>query len=475
MASECVRLDDNLKDLGLMQIPYTATYIYQNTYTSPDTELNDYSASRDIVFNDMQKKLNSVTQYIGLAYYATNQFTFRYNTNDAANLFNNFSKLNRSNPDLTEVINKINSVLKEIINSNQNKDNIFSNDIAELSNCKSYLEKASKFLKSNDSNCQKTISDIVYTIQAKFIPLLTKLNFRNASITDIIEKLIAQNELICYTIAETFPKLQPFTTKIQPFIKLLAKGYDFDKASTYSEYFKLISDLEIVFEDGEIKEVLSKINSFVKDYTSVGKDENGKEYIDFKVESFLTNLQQIKYDKQGVFPVSFLFTVGVNSGIFGSPVYLKNDTINNLSFVSEKIGLKIKLIDNKFWKTRNPGEVYKRNFNSTYTKISPPKEPIISDWHLLLYGSGILYNIAKLKTNSTFNSPLIGFGMGITCYNSLDVNLSIAYPLLPESKHLSNPLYNLGFDIRFGEYLDRLNKRKSQKNIQNILAKTTAK
>jgi hypothetical protein len=92
----------------------------------------------------------------------------------------------------------------------------------------------------------------------------------------------------------------------------------------------------------------------------------------------------------------------------------------------------------------------------------------------LFYGSGLLYNIINTGNSSVFRSPLIGTGLGITFYNSLDLNFTASVPIFSDrtlSKSFEYPLYSINFDIRIGEYFERLSKKRSDKATQKNLAK----
>jgi hypothetical protein len=219
-----------------------------------------------------------------------------------------------------------------------------------------------------------------------------------------------------------------------------------------------------LFKGEKIKTVLSYANTFVKDYTVLKADQNGKEVIEFRVEDFLSKLQNIR--KENYNPLKFHFTVGVNSGYFKDELTFKGDTLSAFSSISEKIGLKIKIYDSRFIKLRNPGETFKI-FRNKYIRDAPPKDPLISDVHFLVYGSGILYSILNTSSNKTFDAPLLGAGLGLSFSNALDFNVSAAIPMLPDrsfNSSFKNPMLNIGFDLQISEYLSRVNKKKKAKN-----------
>lgn len=475
MASEVVRENESLKDLGVMRISYSATYEYLNEYKNAraNPEMKAIVSPAGKLYTDMKSKMKSIAGVIGLLSYVTNQFTFRYNQLDVASpeaLAGMSNALAGSRADFDAAIRKLGQITQAI---SQNRDTIYKNDISQLIRIKTYLEKAQKFLQAyggNFSGKESTVSDIIYTIQSDFTPLLTKMAFIDPAVTNLITSLTGQNEILAGKIISTLEGFQSFNEKILPLFRLVSRLYEFNKATTFSEYIKLVNDLEEVFPDEKIKDAISKINSFVKDYAVIKTNDNGREVLDFNVESFLVKLENMK--KYRYRQWEFLLTVGASSGFFTKELIMKGDTLNSFSFVSEKIGIKYKIWDFD-WMTRNPGETYRvRKYE--YTKVTSPKEPIVSDIHALLYGSGLLYNILNTGNSSVFKAPLVGTGLGITFVNALDLNLTASIPIFSDRSFKSSfdyPLLSLNFDIRFTEYLNRLQKKREANRNQKNLAK----
>ncbi len=219
---------------------------------------------------------------------------------------------------------------------------------------------------------------------------------------------------------------------------------------------------------------MATLISFVKDYTVTDFDNNGKEVLSFNIESFVIKLQSLRPYKFN--PFEFHFTVGVNNAFFNTPLSLEDTPpIYNLSYVSEKIGLKYKIRDKAFWLNRNPGETY-RIRNRNYIKSSAPKEPLVSNFHMLFYGSGLLYNLVNVKTSKEFNFPIVGLGLGLTFSNALDFNVTFGVPIVKtEEFSLKNNLINAGFDIQFSEYYNRLTEKRNANKTQKRLAEAIKK
>lgn len=317
----------------------------------------------------------------------------------------------------------------------------------------------------------------MYTIYSDFVPILKEQSFRSIQYIEIVNVLNDFNEMLYKNLLINNDVLRKYEKEIPNFLQLVSKLYQFDRSATISEYMKLIDDIGTYFPDDNIRNSLSTVIKFVKDYTVIEKNNEEKDIILFNVESFLLKLQSIKPYRLN--RVQFMFAVGVNNAMFKSDLQLPDGSISrNLSFVGEKIGAKWKLYDWSFSRTRNPGETYKTGkwfspgFNiGTFTRHDPPKEPLISNLHLVVYGTGILYNLVNTKTEKEFTMPLIAGGAGLTFYNGLDLNVSWGVPIF-SNKPISPSVgfLNIGFDIQFIEYYDRLMEKRKNNQTQKRLA-----
>ena len=133
--------------------------------------------------------------------------------------------------------------------------------------------------------------------------------------------------------------------------------------------------------------------------------------------------------------------------------------------------LKFKIMSKGDWWPKNPGETY-GSLGYHYIKTSAPKEPVISNWHVLIYGSGILYNLINSSTNKEFSYPLIGVGTGVTFFNALDFNISVGLPLLENGGFTAmkkNAFIGFGFDIPIGEYLKEVGKKRKERKLRKQL------
>jgi hypothetical protein len=534
MTSKAIREDRTLKQLGLMQVGYSETYEYLNLFNKLIHDKDSLEFKRiyfnveptrnekkklnqdqinlltistklikkntvllaDSVYKDMRETLNSCTNFIGIVNYLVEDKTFRYNLDNLAKInYLDNKPVSFDTKRLKEINDSIKSLIKKLESEQpsalskfstiegvnvlvQKQDSSLKADIQNLVKIYFYIDKAIKQIEATKSETDnitrlKTYADILYTFNSDFIPLLKNQSFRSFKYIDIIDSMNLFNNDFFTNIISTNEVLNKYKSEIPQFLLLVSKLYQFDRGSTISEYMKLLDDIGTTFPDDNVRNALSTVLKFVKDYSVIEKKDNNKEVLSFNVESFLYKLQTIKpYSNKRL---SFLFTVGVNNAMFSKDLVLPDSSISrNLSFVGEKIGLKYTLHNWAFSRTRNPGETYRTSTwivnTSTFIKTGPPKEPIVSNWHLLAYGSGILYNLVNTKTQKEFNMPIIGIGTGLTFYNGLDFNISWGVPIMANRPISSdNGFWNIGFDIQFIEYYDRLMEKRKSNQIQKRL------
>ena len=80
--------------------------------------------------------------------------------------------------------------------------------------------------------------------------------------------------------------------------------------------------------------------------------------------------------------------------------------------------------------------------------------------HLMVYGSGLLYNLVDLKSNDDWNQAVVGTGIGVTFFNGLSANIGVAVPFTDNNFKSENAYLNIGFDIPIIEYIGALSKKK---------------
>ena len=521
IASEVIRNDEKLRDLGLMRISYSTNYDYlnlykqQQNYNAPkDTTKNKAGIERELnkkgnsknVYDEMECFLEKYTKHIGTIKYIIENRSFKSNSAsnviatqviDSNNLFKFFESkkakgvaLDKDNikvanftsfkdsivntlKQLSEKYNTASIKNKELVNENYLED--LETAIKKLTASLNYIKRIKEHLKgvTKDNVTRKVliISDMLYTLKNEVIP---NIEYSIKFAPDLIATKDAVTDLakdIYLILLPEIKYLDNINKDPAPFLKLVSKLYEFDKSKTFSEYISLITLLDEIFETGNFKTALSTINTFVKDYTKIATDEKGNEVLVFNVESFLVKLNTIQSDK--IRRVQFHFTVGMNTALFlnGNFDIGNNEKISSFSHFSEKIGVKFKIINRGDWLPKNPGESY-GSLGYNYVKTSAPKEPLISNFHALVYGSGILYNLIDSSTNKEFNYPMVGAGLGLTFYNALDFNVSVGVPLLDTGGVTAmgkNAFLSFGFDIQFLEYLKEVGKKRKERKQNKLL------
>jgi hypothetical protein len=320
--------------------------------------------------------------------------------------------------------------------------------------------------------------EYMQTYEKEIKPSLNRLGVYSIDFMDMSKSMYSMLNCIDSSIKDDLAKVNIDLNL--SFMNIFTKIDEFDKVETYSSFLNQLSDAGDVFSDEEMRKSINRIITFVRSYIKVSNDTSGKLSLNLDVEGFLYNIQKTPYNKFR--PLEFHFTVGANTASFQKDLITNSgDTIRNYSFIGEKIGIKFKLWDYKYVRSFSKGETftYKHWYNLfrsnhvTYLRTSPPKEPTISNIHLLLYGSGILYNIVNTRTTKSFNSPLVGVGVGITFFNDLDFNVSWGRPILNNKSFNDSSVpsfFNVGFDIQFIEYYNRLNQKRKSNQIQKKLA-----
>lgn len=483
IATEAIRKNRQFDELGIFNVSYSKTYEYQSHFLNPDFEVKESFNSQfadlevnlikektNILYESMKKELHQLGQLIGFFNLIIERSSYRYNESNLEGTMNSFSNRTPTYPNFGESLKAIENIL-----SNTNLNN---KQFKTLSSLKLYIEKASILTAEITSTNQTgNLSDIIYTIEKEFIPEILDLGLNNSNSLIIIENLRSSTSDIARYISRSIDIQNLFNNEnLSLFVKLLSKMYEFDRSNTYIDYtnysFKIADTFTKSNSAGsDLTESIDYFNTFVKDYIIFTKDEDGNDFIDFKVEGFLAKLSDMK--KLQPSRLRAVFDVGASAGSFYNTFTVDGNQLSNLSFVGEKIGVKYNFIDRKFWQSKSPGEIY-TYYGKQYLKTTPPNEPIISNYYFLFYGTGILYNLFNTSTEKSFNSPFLGTGIGIGFFNNLDLSFTTAIPLASNLKFhdsIKYALFSINFDIRFNEYFQRLNEKRKAAQTQKALAK----
>ncbi|MEH6764593.1 MAG: hypothetical protein V7655_08830 [Aequorivita antarctica] len=364
--------------------------------------------------------------------------------------------------------------LKQFINENEMIDN---EDLK--------LRISNKF-PSIDTEESKNISD---NFKEKIKTLLEGLDELSAS--EITLKINELQEKFDFLLSDSQKLL---ISKLTPFINLnydeYRQIYNFflglnkvnykDFSLTQKQYdalkFILLKFIDVA-KNQHPNDVVSSVLEFLIENTIVEFNENGNivdgdsnsesiGYLYVDIESLIYTIDQnfSSETKRGITKyIAPFFSIGTNYASFNESNSLisNNDgtqsSLGNLYFASEKIGLKWKLWNWKYTHAFKAGESF-NYYGQTTHWFRPQEEPLISDIHFLAYGSGLLYNLVDLKSENDFNYAIVGAGLGITFFNGLSANISIASPVI--DKKLENSFINFGFDIPIIEYISALTNKK---------------
>lgn len=464
MATVAVRSDETLKQMGLMRTNYQTSDNSINHYLSLDVKERQVA---DPVLEDMKARLNKLTPYIGLINYMNSLSGFSHaQKKTSVETFTDSRSL--AEGDLTAKITACKDNLKAIIKDNRWYNEEIKNEIAVVL---SFIQKLESIDWSNASS--NTLSQLLFQVHNDVLPAVRSISTKAEQFIDIASDLRSIAEGIAKEMIKDFgDNSQLKDDQAALFMKLLGAVWDFDKPATYGTYLDALAEATEIFLDDKTKSAVNTIVNFVRSYTVINTSDPEKPQINVDVESFLVAFKKLPYNRFQ--PVEFNFTVGFNNAYFKNQVYTESgDTISNFSYFGEKIGVKFKVVDFAYTRSFNKGQNFKY-WGLNLTRLAPPREPTISNIHGLAYGSGILYNLINSGTSKNFNHPLIGAGVGITFFNSLDLNASWGFPILRDQSFEQSKTYgffNVGFDIQFTEYLEELNRRRNEKVEQKVKVK----
>jgi hypothetical protein len=240
---------------------------------------------------------------------------------------------------------------------------------------------------------------------------------------------------------------------------------DLAKNQTQSDVVALIIEF---LQENSIVEFQNNSGDIVK--KEDGSAVKGYLYVD--IESLISSLAEkfkLNGKNSGKY-VQLFFTVGTNYASFTNDANLLgiNDvggrnTLHNMYFASEKIGIRWKLWNWKYTHSFSAGENFKyyNRPGTTRCWLRPQQKPLVSDLHVLAYGSGILYNLAPLNSEEEFNYAIGGIGVGATFFNGLTLSCTYACPFTDNKFTPTNSFVNIGIDVPIVEYITALrNKNK---------------
>lgn len=464
LCAEQIRKNNELKKLGLLRTNYLQNYSSSNAYINAlnsDTYDNRIKTVLEDLFNKTELHLDKHLQYFGTikSLYGT-----KGNIKDIFEILNTQHLDCNSSPSLSTISGLYFTALNDI----QRLDSIVHNEKSDIKKLNEFTSKL-QYINLNRSKYVQTYENEIEPIFNNMGYYSTNFLILRDSISRLMKCLDKNDKNILNGLHLDFN---------HSFIDLLSRIDEFDNLNTYSSFLNYLSDAGDVFSDERMKSSINLINKLVRSYLKISEDNNNGITLNLDTEGFLLNLSKLPYDKYR--PWEFLFTVGANTASFSDTLNLgENKELLNYSFISEKIGIKYKLWDYRYVRSFSKGEIFSYNpwpiyrlfkpNKYSYVRRAPAKEPVLSNIHLLAYGSGILYNIVNTGTTADFNAPMVGVGLGLTFFNDLDLNLTYGKPILSNYKFTDSAVptfFNVGFDIQFIEYYDRLNKKRKANKIQ---------
>ncbi|MCR9250799.1 MAG: hypothetical protein NXI20_10255 [bacterium] len=206
-----------------------------------------------------------------------------------------------------------------------------------------------------------------------------------------------------------------------------------DKAESYDQITKLIVDCGNIYLNSSTAEILNNLTN-IQAYLSVNTDLNR---VDIQVEDLIYFLAD-KYIDNSSAPLSFYLTLGFNYSFISGD---KDNLSSDFSFAAEKVGLKLRLHD--FEK-----EVLKNKGKNAYNI-----KPLVSQFYVIGYASGLLYQIEELQSEKGINGTNFGTALGIRFFNGLDLAIGISRVKLNDTTTF---VIGPSLDIPITEYLSRI-------------------
>ncbi|MEQ9091745.1 MAG: hypothetical protein RIE52_11680 [Balneola sp.] len=296
----------------------------------------------------------------------------------------------------------------------------------------------------------------IHLIGNKLLPVARKivtLSGDTSSVELVLRK--AELQLVADAVDSLSAKLG-LTKKVNDsfvaFYELFGSIQNLDDIQSFEQFIKSFYLSLDIFVDGKLKSTLQRVVGLTTDHIELVKTDSA-DYVNVDVQGVLASLSEMKYNRWR--PLSLYLTVGGNFMWFpDEDQQVQEKAISSFQYFGEKIGLKIKIRDNAYLNSFSKGETFSYH-GKKYIRKAPPKKPVVNDYHFLLYASGLLYNLTGTSSESSLNSTMVGAGFGLSFFNGLDFNVSAGMPV-----GISNPEFflNVGFDIRFMEYIQALGK-----------------
>lgn len=404
------------------------------------------------------------------------KIVFNIHLKNTDNLNNQIKDLNSIKDTVASVYNSLKDIdfdkamkdeIKQITkDTNTIKSNIsnFRNNLLELkefttpqtADFNQKIEKLSELYMKLDEMILKdeiTLEDIAYLEEYGIkntleIFLATNQNNKVKELIDLLNNITLEGN---FRILNNI-KIKQIIPSFIPILEFVSNLDRLNKAKTYTTIFEILENSNKAVIDGlgntNFQREYEIISNAVTKYTTIDTSDNK---IEIDVSSFLTDLNQhIERNNKSIF--SLYLTLGLNENILLTPYPIEDseEKINQVGFASEKLGIRLKIVD--FRQSADLKNVVK-NDNTINNRT-----PFINDLYFITYGSGLLYNIANTTTDKKFNFPHIGMGVGVRFFNALDFNITLGLPFVKNEPFGKYSFIGFGFDIPLGQYLEALGK-----------------
>lgn len=289
---------------------------------------------------------------------------------------------------------------------------------------------------------EEEADDMLYEIDELLLPALSAANVQEgAAFEAIVGQLTAYKTDLEGLLSGKVLRDAKSTTW-RPVLSFLGS---LDQAASYEALIGVVASAGFLFENEVARVAFAGIASGLEKYTVF--DAERKE-LQIDVEGLAVQLFQRFGDRAGRIFGGY-FGVGVNYLSARDFIQLDDgSTATGLAYVGEKIGLKVKLCDFQ----------HRYTYRKHPYKAAHLSAPTISDIHAIAYGSGFLYQVNWLRSEAGFQSPLLGAAIGLTFFNGVDAHVGYAVPA--DQRTFMDGHWSFSMDVRFSDYLSRLNKRK---------------
>lgn len=485
---EAVRTNTKLEELGFVKIHpnLQSPYSKLSCYHSPREVSSSDSTNRELLLSFVRSALNLLVNNHMLFYDFINDNGFSIESLCALNttdINKNEQWVREKIGEMLAYITKVQQGMKSLLHERSISMAAVEENTKTLTDIREGLQDYN----SRTGNTSFNMNDYVFArnIVQPYMSKLVSLGILNADEVNTVDQFVHNiYTTLLHEIKDSLTNSQSitgmqmsglYTIPIQEYghlIRIITSLSRLDDAKSYEHIFNTLAQIGINSLGSTKYQYIKDIVYFLQSYTSIDRDSN---QIHVEVEPLLLKLLTL-YESKASMDFQLYFSTGLNQTF---DINYANDrsqildpqgeVLQSLSFASEKVGFKLKILNNERIQSSSRNElnsIQKLVHNNKYHRH---EKSILSDVYVFGYGSGLLYNIANLTTaGNNFEYPMVGFGLGLAFYNSLDLSIWRSSPIVSGdsfSNSLNNrALWGFSFDIKLSEYLSALGeKRRLQK------------